>query len=249
MVHSILGRAARFYRFSRRDLAGIRSSRTGFVGAVVQGSEIRTGGPRLVSGFGFAASAGIVCKQVGIEPDFALLPADVRRTPEKTETPRDLARRLASVSRSRPAGQRVAEKDEALGHCFCSSPFLIPSSRWAGAFLHHDGDVMDRSPPSCLRTDSGPQHRVLYRRERGSRRRAAGGDAVVVINHVVRLHLAVIVSARFWRYEYGYLASGVNCAGKAGPGYRSYFRVWPAGFLWDSWASFLFPMWWDLPLY
>lgn len=92
-------------------------------------------------------------QQVGIEPD-ALMPADVDETPEKTETPRDLARRLARLKAQ--AARRVAEKDEALGHCFVVAADTVVA---LGRRILPKTETMDEAA-ACLRLLSGRQHRV-----------------------------------------------------------------------------------------
>ncbi len=92
-------------------------------------------------------------QQVGIEPD-ALMPADVDETPEKTETPRDLARRLARLKAQ--AARRVAEKDEALGRCFVVAADTVVA---LGRRILPKTETMDEAA-ACLRLLSGRQHRV-----------------------------------------------------------------------------------------
>ena len=92
-------------------------------------------------------------QQVGIEPD-ALMPADVDETPEKTETPRDLARRLARLKAQ--AARRVAEKEETLGKCFVVAADTVVA---LGRRILPKTETMDEAA-ACLRLLSGRQHRV-----------------------------------------------------------------------------------------
>ncbi|MCC5976515.1 MAG: Maf-like protein [Salinarimonas sp.] len=92
-------------------------------------------------------------QQVGIEPD-ALLPADVDETPERTETPRDLARRLGRLKAQ--GARRVAEKDETLGHCFVVAADTVVA---LGRRILPKTETMDEAA-ACLRMLSGRQHRV-----------------------------------------------------------------------------------------
>lgn len=92
-------------------------------------------------------------QQVGIEPD-ALLPADVDETPEKTESPRDLARRLARLKAQ--AARKLAERDEALGKCFVVAADTVVA---VGRRILPKTETMDEAA-GCLRLLSGRPHRV-----------------------------------------------------------------------------------------
>lgn len=92
-------------------------------------------------------------QQVGIEPD-ALLPADVDETPEKTETPRDLARRLARLKAH--AARKLAERDDSLGKCFVVAADTVVA---VGRRILPKTETMDEAA-ACLRLLSGRPHRV-----------------------------------------------------------------------------------------
>ena len=82
------------------------------------------------------------------------MPADVDETPEKTETPRDLARRLSRLKAQ--SARRVAEKDEALGKCFVVAADTVVA---LGRRILPKTETMDEAA-ACLRMLSGRQHRV-----------------------------------------------------------------------------------------
>ncbi|MCG6121419.1 MAG: Maf family nucleotide pyrophosphatase [Microvirga sp.] len=92
-------------------------------------------------------------QQIGLEPD-ALLPADVDETPEKSESPRDLARRLARL-KAQAAG-KVAEKDAAIGPAFVIAADTVVA---LGRRILPKTDLLDEAA-ACLRMLSGRPHRV-----------------------------------------------------------------------------------------
>ncbi|MGY6570360.1 MAG: Maf-like protein, partial [Salinarimonas sp.] len=92
-------------------------------------------------------------QQVGIEPD-ALLPADIDETPEKSETPRDLARRLARLKAQ--AARKLAERDDSLGKCFVVAADTVVA---VGRRILPKTETMDEAA-ACLRLLSGRPHRV-----------------------------------------------------------------------------------------
>lgn len=92
-------------------------------------------------------------QQVGLQPD-ALLPADVDETPEKSESPRDLARRLARLKAQ--AARRVAEKDEAIGPAFVVAADTVVA---LGRRILPKTELLEEAA-ACLRMLSGRAHRV-----------------------------------------------------------------------------------------
>lgn len=92
-------------------------------------------------------------QQVGIEPD-ALLPADIDETPEKSETPRDLARRLARLKAQ--AARKLAERNDSLGKCFVVAADTVVA---VGRRILPKTETMDEAA-ACLRLLSGRPHRV-----------------------------------------------------------------------------------------
>lgn len=138
-------------------------------------------------------------QQVGIEPD-ALLPADVDETPEKTETPRDLARRLARLKAQ--AARKLAERDDSLGKCFVVAADTVVA---VGRRILPKTETMDEAA-ACLRLLSGRPHRVY------------SGVSVITPKGSLRERL-VETRVRFKRLSpdeiESYLASG-EWRGKAG---------------------------------
>lgn len=92
-------------------------------------------------------------QQVGIEPD-ALLPADIDETPLKSETPRELARRLAR-GKLAVAGEAARRRDD------MSQAFLVAADTVVavGRRVLPKAELPDEAA-DCLRLLSGRQHRV-----------------------------------------------------------------------------------------
>ncbi|MCJ2084193.1 Maf-like protein [Methylobacterium sp. J-090] len=92
-------------------------------------------------------------QQVGIEPD-ALLPADVDETPRKSETPRELARRLAR-DKLGVAGDAARRRDD-MRQAFVIAADTVVA---VGRRVLPKAEVADEAA-DCLRLLSGRQHRV-----------------------------------------------------------------------------------------
>ncbi len=92
-------------------------------------------------------------QQVGIEPD-ALLPADLDEEPVKSESPRDLARRLARSKAE--AARKAAKTDPNLADSFVVAADTVVA---VGRRILPKAIVVDEAA-GCLRMLSGRQHRV-----------------------------------------------------------------------------------------
>ncbi|TVR10076.1 MAG: Maf-like protein [Salinarimonadaceae bacterium] len=92
-------------------------------------------------------------QQIGLEPD-ALLPADIDETPEKSESPRDLARRLARLKAR--AARKVAERDEAIGPSYVIAADTVVA---LGRRILPKTEMIEEAA-ECLRMLSGRAHRV-----------------------------------------------------------------------------------------
>ena len=92
-------------------------------------------------------------QQVGIEPD-ALLPADVDETPRKSETPRELARRLARAKLE--AAQEAARRRDDLRHAWLLSADTVVA---VGRRILPKAEIPEEAA-DCLRLLSGRPHRV-----------------------------------------------------------------------------------------
>ena len=92
-------------------------------------------------------------QQAGIEPD-ALLPADVDETPNKSETPRELVRRLARVKAE--AARKIARNRTEMERAFIISADTVVS---VGRRILPKAEVVDEAA-ACLRLLSGRTHRV-----------------------------------------------------------------------------------------
>jgi len=92
-------------------------------------------------------------QQVGIEPD-ALLPADVDETPAKSESPRDLVRRLARMKAE--VAQKAAKADPNLADSFIVAADTVVA---VGRRILPKAEVIDEAA-ACLRLLSGRLHRV-----------------------------------------------------------------------------------------
>ena len=92
-------------------------------------------------------------QQIGIEPD-ALLPADVDETPRKSESPRELARRLA---REKLAAAQAALPDDPAGqHTWLLAADTVVA---VGRRVLPKAELPDEAA-DCLRLLSGRAHRV-----------------------------------------------------------------------------------------
>ncbi|WP_082145503.1 Maf-like protein [Microvirga massiliensis] len=92
-------------------------------------------------------------QQAGIEPD-ALLPADIDETPHRSESPRDLVKRLAREKAE--VARRIARKREELAGAFIISADTVVV---AGGRVLPKAEVFDEAA-GCLRLLSGRTHRV-----------------------------------------------------------------------------------------
>jgi len=92
-------------------------------------------------------------QQAGIEPD-ALLPADVDETPRKSETPRELARRLAR-DKLAAAGDVARRRDDMRQAYLIAADTVVA----VGRRVLPKAEVADEAA-DCLRLLSGRQHRV-----------------------------------------------------------------------------------------
>jgi septum formation protein len=92
-------------------------------------------------------------QQAGVEPD-ALLPADVDETPVKSETPRELARRLAREKAE--VARKTARNREDLREAFIISADTVVA---VGRRILPKADLLDEAA-QCLRLLSGRNHRV-----------------------------------------------------------------------------------------
>lgn len=138
-------------------------------------------------------------QQAGIEPA-ALLPADVDETPLRSESPRELARRLARAKAD--VARRAARNDEALHGAFIMSADTVVA---VGRRVLPKAEVVDEAD-ACLRLLSGRMHRVYT------------AVCLVTPRDAIRERL-VETRVRFKRLARqeleGYLASG-EWRGKAG---------------------------------
>ena len=93
-------------------------------------------------------------QQIGIEPD-ALLPADVDETPLKSESPRELARRLARAKLSAAQGALHLHEHGAKSWVLSADTVVAVGRR-----VLPKAEVPDEAA-DCLRLLSGRQHRVF----------------------------------------------------------------------------------------
>ncbi len=155
-------------------------------------------GPRLVLASASPRRLALL-QQIGIEP-VALLPADIDETPHKSESPRELARRLARA-KLEAAADAARRRDELRGSFLVSADTVVAVGRRVlpkAELIEEAGD--------CLRLLSGRQHRVY--------------TAVCVLSPKERRRERLVESrVRFKRLSSrdidGYLASG-EWRGKAG---------------------------------
>ncbi|KQO61557.1 septum formation inhibitor Maf [Methylobacterium sp. Leaf469] len=120
--------------------------------ADASGSPAPSGGARLVLASASPRRLALL-QQAGIEPD-ALLPADVDETPRKSETPRELARRLAR-DKLDVAGDAARRRDD-MRQAFVIAADTVVA---VGRRVLPKAEVADEAA-DCLRLLSGRQHRV-----------------------------------------------------------------------------------------
>ena len=167
---------------------------------MVFGSEKSAQGwrPKLVLASGSPRRLALL-QQAGLEPD-ALLPADIDETPLKSETPRELVRRLARTKAE--VARRTARTREELEGAFVVAADTVVS---VGRRILPKAEVVEEAA-ACLRLLSGRTHRVYT------------AVCVVTPRDAVRERL-VESRVRFKRLSRedmeGYLASG-QWRGKAG---------------------------------
>jgi septum formation protein len=108
--------------------------------------------PKLVLASGSPRRLALL-QQVGIEPD-ALLPADVDETPLKSESPRELAKRLARTKAE--VARKTARKQDDLRDAFilAADTVVVANGR-----VLPKAEVVDEAA-ACLRLLSGRTHRV-----------------------------------------------------------------------------------------
>src|SRR5215212_2065525 len=108
--------------------------------------------PKLVLASGSPRRLALL-QQAGIEPD-ALLPADVDETPLKSETPRELVKRLARMKAEVARG--TARNREDLRNAFILAADTVVT---VGHRILPKAEVVDEAA-ACLRLLSGRTHRV-----------------------------------------------------------------------------------------
>src|SRR5687767_4966140 len=108
--------------------------------------------PKLVLASGSARRLALL-QQAGLEPD-ALLPADVDETPARSESPRELARRLARGKAE--VARRAARNRDDIKDAFIVSADTVVT---AGRRILPKAEVIEEAA-ACLRLLSGRAHRV-----------------------------------------------------------------------------------------
>jgi septum formation protein len=108
--------------------------------------------PKLVLASGSPRRLALL-QQSGIEPD-ALLPADVDETPLKSETPRELVKRLARTKAE--VARKTARNRDDLREAFIISADTVVA---VGPRILPKAEVIDEAA-ACLRMLSGRTHRV-----------------------------------------------------------------------------------------
>jgi septum formation protein len=108
--------------------------------------------PKLVLASGSARRLALL-QQAGLEPD-ALLPADVDETPARSESSRELARRLARGKAE--VARRAARNRDDLKDAFIVSADTVVT---AGRRILPKAEVIEEAA-ACLRLLSGRAHRV-----------------------------------------------------------------------------------------
>jgi len=108
--------------------------------------------PKLVLASGSPRRLALL-QQAGIEPD-ALLPADVDETPLRSESPRELAKRLARMKAE--VARKAARNRDELREAFILSADTVVA---VGRRVLPKAEVVDEAD-ACLRMLSGRTHRV-----------------------------------------------------------------------------------------
>jgi septum formation protein len=108
--------------------------------------------PKLVLASGSPRRLALL-QQSGVEPD-ALLPADVDEAPLKSESPRELVKRLARTKAE--VARKTARKDDELKEAFIVSADTVVA---VGRRILPKAEVVDEAA-ACLRLLSGRAHRV-----------------------------------------------------------------------------------------
>jgi len=108
--------------------------------------------PKLVLASGSPRRLALL-QQAGVEPD-ALLPADVDEAPLKSESPRELVKRLARTKAD--VARRTARTDEEIKEAFIVSADTVVA---VGRRILPKAEVVDEAA-ACLRLLSGRAHRV-----------------------------------------------------------------------------------------
>jgi septum formation protein len=108
--------------------------------------------PKLVLASGSPRRLALL-QQAGIEPD-VLLPADVDEAPLKSETPRELAKRLARTKAE--VARKTARNREDLAEAFILSADTVVA---VGRRVLPKAEVVDEAA-ACLRMLSGRAHRI-----------------------------------------------------------------------------------------
>jgi len=161
-------------------------------------NPIRDSRPKLVLASGSPRRLALL-QQAGIEPD-ALLPADVDETPLRSESPRELVKRLARTKAE--VARRTARNRDDLRNAFILAADTVVT---VGRRILPKAEVVDEAA-ACLRLLSGRTHRVYT------------AVCVVSLNDHLRERL-VETRLRFKRLSRNefesYLASG-EWRGKAG---------------------------------
>ena len=109
--------------------------------------------PKLILASGSPRRLALL-QQAGLEPD-ALLPADIDETPARSESPRELVKRLARSKAE--VARRTARKREELKDAFIVSADTIVTA--AGRRILPKAEVVEEAE-ACLRLLSGRTHRV-----------------------------------------------------------------------------------------
>ncbi len=115
--------------------------------------EAAPSGPRLVLASASPRRLALL-QQAGLEPD-ALLPADVDETPQRSETPRELARRLARAKLD-VAADAARRRDDMRAAFIVSADTVVA----VGRRVLPKAELADEAA-DCLRLLSGRQHRVF----------------------------------------------------------------------------------------
>lgn len=115
--------------------------------------EAPPSGPRLVLASASPRRLALL-QQAGLEPD-ALLPADVDETPQRSETPRELARRLARAKLD-VAADAARRRDDMRAAFIVSADTVVA----VGRRVLPKAELADEAA-DCLRLLSGRQHRVF----------------------------------------------------------------------------------------